>query len=218
MYRRKRSLRLRRDLSPRFFFYAFVNVFMSSFSFHCSLLRSFLVFLMCMCVCVWLGKIFNMYSLIFLFRQWLSICRTRGAILFLEWVGGASWNFKTNPRTSWLPKRAAAPASIRVVVCVRARDLSCVLSLSVIVSGVSVSVSVGEHVSVCLCVYVLLFAKKLTFKTQKSAQVACICVLFSRLACLCLFVFVSSQTRHDRFCVFSIFVLFLICPSMLQSV
>lgn len=37
---------------PMFFFYAFVNVFMSSFSFHCSLLRSFLVFLMCMCVCV----------------------------------------------------------------------------------------------------------------------------------------------------------------------
>lgn len=98
-------------------------------------------------------------------------------------------------------------------------DLSCVLSLSVFVSGVSVSVCVSEHVSVCLCVYVLLFAKKLTFKTQKSAQVACFCVfLFSRLACLCLFVFVSSQIRHDRFCVFSIFVLFLICPSMLQSV
>lgn len=73
-------------------------------------------------------------------------------------------------------------------MCVRARDLSCVLSLSVFVSGVSVSVSVGEHVSVCLCVYVLLFAKKLTFKTQKSAQVACFCVLFSRLACLCLFI------------------------------
>lgn len=102
-------------------------------------------------------------------------------------------------------------------VCVRATFV-CVLSLSVFVSGVSVSVCVGEHVSVCLCVYVLLFAKKLTFKTQKSAQVACICVLFSRLACLCLFVFVSLQTRHDRFCVFSIFVLFLICPSMLQSV
>lgn len=103
----------------------------------------------------------------------------------------------------------------------RARDLSCVLSLSVFVTGVNVSVCVSEHVSVCLCVYVLLFAKKLTFKTQKSAQVACFCVLFfapSLFVFVCLFVFVSSQTRHDRFCVFSIFVLFLICPSMLQSV
>lgn len=51
---------------PTFFFS--MRLWMSLchlFSFHCSLLRSFLVFLMCMCVCVWLGKIFNMYPLIF---------------------------------------------------------------------------------------------------------------------------------------------------------
>lgn len=74
-----------------------------------------------------------------------------------------------------------------VVVCSRATFLVFSRWVFLFLAWVWVFVWVSMCRFACV-VYVLLFAKKLTFKTQKSAQVACICVLFSRLACLCLFV------------------------------
>lgn len=140
------------------------------------------------CLFVWLGKIFNMYSLIFfLFRQWLSICRTRGAPFCFSRargvVGGASLEMSKPVRAKWLPKRAAAPASICVCSCVL---FAALLSVFVCLT----CVCVGEHVFVCLFAYVFIFyffAKKLTFKTQKFAS--------KSLVFVCVFVFASVRTN-----------------------